>query len=228
MATEYYSLPTINGADTIDGVNAINGLANATDAALRGVANSIPSLDSVNSQLATLSQQVGTATTTANAAASAASSANNNANSALSTANNAQTSVNQISTNLTPTLETGSAQGTTLGFSAGSVAWSIATCEAAHLHIIKVQTFSLQVPASKFASYTQLFNLPEGSYPTDNFRVLAGSLSSTGAYASLEMYVRIETNGAVSLNFHPTGTPSEEHFTFDGTIFIPMFYGFES
>lgn len=42
MATSHYSLPTINGTDTIDGVNAINGLANAVDSALFGVAGSIP------------------------------------------------------------------------------------------------------------------------------------------------------------------------------------------
>lgn len=42
MATSHYSFPTINGTDTIDGVNAINGLANSVDAALFGVAGSIP------------------------------------------------------------------------------------------------------------------------------------------------------------------------------------------
>lgn len=42
MATSHYNLPTINGTDTIDGVNAINGLANSVDAALFGVAGSIP------------------------------------------------------------------------------------------------------------------------------------------------------------------------------------------
>lgn len=42
MATSHYNFPTINGADTIDGVNAINGLANSVDAALFGVAGSIP------------------------------------------------------------------------------------------------------------------------------------------------------------------------------------------
>ena len=34
MATTHYSFPTINGTDTIDGVNAINGLANAVDTPL--------------------------------------------------------------------------------------------------------------------------------------------------------------------------------------------------
>lgn len=42
MATTHYSLPTIVGTDTIDGVNAINGLANATDSALYSVAGQIP------------------------------------------------------------------------------------------------------------------------------------------------------------------------------------------
>ena len=46
MATSHYSLPTINGTDTIDGVNAINGLANAVDTALYQVAGQIaPSYD---------------------------------------------------------------------------------------------------------------------------------------------------------------------------------------
>lgn len=42
MATSHYNFPTINGTDTIDGVNAVNGLANAVDAALFGVAGSVP------------------------------------------------------------------------------------------------------------------------------------------------------------------------------------------
>lgn len=41
MATSHYNFPTINGTDTIDGVNAINGLANSVDAALFGVAGKV-------------------------------------------------------------------------------------------------------------------------------------------------------------------------------------------
>lgn len=44
MATSHYNFPTIVGTDTIDGVNAINGLANAVDTALFTVASSIPSI----------------------------------------------------------------------------------------------------------------------------------------------------------------------------------------
>lgn len=42
MSTSHYNFPTISGTDTIDGVNAINGLANSVDAALFGVAGEIP------------------------------------------------------------------------------------------------------------------------------------------------------------------------------------------
>ena len=42
MATAHYNFPTIVGTDTIDGVNAINGLAQSVDSALFGVAGSIP------------------------------------------------------------------------------------------------------------------------------------------------------------------------------------------
>lgn len=42
MATTHYNFPTIVGTDTIDGVNAINGLANSVDAALFNVAGDIP------------------------------------------------------------------------------------------------------------------------------------------------------------------------------------------
>ena len=42
MATSHYNFPTIHGTDTIDGVNAINGLANSVDAALFVVAGEIP------------------------------------------------------------------------------------------------------------------------------------------------------------------------------------------
>lgn len=42
MATSHYNFPTINGTDTIDGVNAINGLANSVDDAMFGIAGEIP------------------------------------------------------------------------------------------------------------------------------------------------------------------------------------------
>ena len=49
MATTHYSFPTINGTDTIDGVNAINGLANAVDTELYRVAQEGGSAPGTNS-----------------------------------------------------------------------------------------------------------------------------------------------------------------------------------
>lgn len=54
MATTHYSFPTINGTDTIDGVNAINGLANAVDTALYQVeqeGGSAPGANSINTSM---------------------------------------------------------------------------------------------------------------------------------------------------------------------------------
>lgn len=54
MATTHYSFPTINGTDTIDGVNAINGLANAIDTALYQVeqeGGSTPGANSINTSM---------------------------------------------------------------------------------------------------------------------------------------------------------------------------------
>ena len=54
MATTHYSFPTINGTDTIDGVNAINGLANAVDTALYRVeqeGGSAPGTNSITTSM---------------------------------------------------------------------------------------------------------------------------------------------------------------------------------
>ena len=54
MATTHYSFPTINGTDTIDGVNAINGLANAVDTALYQVeqeGGGTPGANSINTTM---------------------------------------------------------------------------------------------------------------------------------------------------------------------------------
>lgn len=88
MATTWYSFPTINGSDTVDAVNAINGLANSVDAALRNVANDIPSLDSINSQLATITQDIQTIKTNLSTTTTNANKALNDSATALSTAQN--------------------------------------------------------------------------------------------------------------------------------------------
>lgn len=80
MATSYYNLPTINGSDTIDGVNAINGLANATDTALHNVAIGIPDTSTIEANLSALTASVTTAQSTATTAQTVAQTANTTAN----------------------------------------------------------------------------------------------------------------------------------------------------
>lgn len=87
MATTHYSFPTINGTDTIDGVNAINGLANAVDTALYQVeqeGGSTPGANSINTSMI----QDGAVTETK--LASAVTSKINQGVSAASTAESAQ------------------------------------------------------------------------------------------------------------------------------------------
>lgn len=87
MATTHYSFPTINGTDTIDGVNAINGLANAVDTALYQVeqeGGGTPGANSINTNMI----QDGAVTETK--LASAVTSKINQGVSAASTAESAQ------------------------------------------------------------------------------------------------------------------------------------------
>lgn len=90
MATTYYNLPTVKGSDTADFVNAINGLATATDAALRNVANDIPNVDTINSQIATINSEITNIKATLATTTSTANTASTTATSALSTAQNVQ------------------------------------------------------------------------------------------------------------------------------------------
>lgn len=96
MATNYYSLPTINGTDTIDCVNAINGLATATDTTLHNIAGDIGDVATLDAKVTNLTTTLNettttanTAYTTANQASSLATTANSTANTALNKANTA-------------------------------------------------------------------------------------------------------------------------------------------
>ena len=86
MATTHYSFPTIVGTDTIDGVNAINGLANAVDAALYNVSQEggLPGANTITTNMI----QDGAVTETK--LASAVTSKINQGVSAASTAESAQ------------------------------------------------------------------------------------------------------------------------------------------
>ena len=93
MATTHYSFPTINGTDTIDGVNAINGLANAVDTALYNVEQEGGGTPGANS-ITTNMIQDGAVTETK--LASAVTSKINQGVSAASTAESALSQIGEI------------------------------------------------------------------------------------------------------------------------------------
>lgn len=109
MATSHYNFPTINGSDAIDGVNAINGLANAVDTALFAVDSAVGGAESDIAQAiadaASASAAATAASTNAAAAQSTAGAAVNTANAANSTAANTASALNTFENmfNLVPT-----------------------------------------------------------------------------------------------------------------------------
>lgn len=98
MATTHYDFPTINGSDAIDGVNAINGLANAVDTALFTVDSA---LGTAESQSAQAISDAAAASTAANAAATNAAAAQSSAQAAINTANAANTTAGNTANALT-------------------------------------------------------------------------------------------------------------------------------
>lgn len=98
MATTHYDFPTINGADAIDGVNAINGLANAVDTALFTVDSALGTAETSIAQAIADAASASTAATAAstNAATAQASAiaAQNSATAAVNTANATATALN--------------------------------------------------------------------------------------------------------------------------------------
>lgn len=90
MATTYYNLPTITPATVANGPDAINGLANATDAALHTVEAMIPE----SADISEISEKADAANVNAQAALNSASAANNTAAQANTTAGAAAATAN--------------------------------------------------------------------------------------------------------------------------------------
>lgn len=90
MATTYYNLPTITPSTVANGPDAINGLANATDAALHQVAASIPE----GGDIQAISELANTANVNAQAALNSATAANSTAAQAAQTAGAAAATAN--------------------------------------------------------------------------------------------------------------------------------------
>lgn len=82
MATQYYNLPTITPSTVANGPDAINGLANATDAAIHSVEAKIPE----STDISEISAKADAASVNAQAALNSATAANNTAAQASQTA----------------------------------------------------------------------------------------------------------------------------------------------
>lgn len=82
MATQYYNLPTITPSTVANGPDAINGLANATDAALHTVEAMIPE----SADISEIEAKADAASVNAQAALNSATAANNTAAQATQTA----------------------------------------------------------------------------------------------------------------------------------------------
>lgn len=107
MATDHFNFPTIVGTDPIDGVNAINGLANAVDTAMYSLSADVieqsSDISNIGQTANNAASNANAATTNATAAQQAAaaaqqtaSAANNTAAAAQRTANSAIMAVNDL------------------------------------------------------------------------------------------------------------------------------------
>lgn len=98
MSTTHYEFPTINGTDAIDGVDAINGLANAVDTALYAVDSTVggqaTDIQTALDNAASASAAATAASTNAAAAQATASAAVNTATAANTTAGNTASALN--------------------------------------------------------------------------------------------------------------------------------------
>lgn len=236
MSTTYYNLPTINGTDTVDGVNAINGLANATDAALRQVANTIPDLSTLNAQVATLTQQVGSAQTTASNAATAASQANTAAQSAQGTASSAMVTASEAAAKLTvkPKLTGFPTHGATEKQTAGTIDSNFVVNELSQMVTVKVYmnnaAFNLAGGNTTIDNpLVTLGTIPEEYRATSAFEQLIFVGGSSAGKGVCLFYMFVDNDGRVGI-YHTNYTTDAVSSFADiyGTGIIAFFYGAET
>lgn len=119
MATTHYDFPTVNGTDAIDGVNAINGLANAVDTALYAVDAAVIAqegdIEEAKTNASSASAAASAASTNATAAQQTATAAQQTATAANQTASSAAAGVNALAAkfNLTNNASVSSGLGIT-------------------------------------------------------------------------------------------------------------------
>ena len=255
MATTHYNFPTITGTDTIDGVNAINGLANAVDAALYGVANDIP--DSYNLPIAgttslggvrgagqisvnpsTGDMSINSGVINSGMIQTGAILGSNIATGAISSTNlNAtlQASIGEGSSALAsisaaPQLHASEAYQPQGYLESGTIYSNYVVNEAAHLISVKASATAAEfnLPNSNTDASNmlcELFTLPVMYRPTSEFSQLL--FVRTGADANpICFFLTVSTNGKVGLTHINYSSTRETSFWGNGILLF--FYGAQS
>lgn len=253
MATTHYNLPTIVGTDTIDGVNAINGLANSVDSALFGVASSIPNEYTLPiAGTTSLGGVRGAGQISVNPTTGDMSIGNNTIrNSMLQaqcvTGSNIQSgtiNTTQLSGSVNTQLSNGTLAYTTISaapvltnapnyspqgnMTSGTIYSNYVVNEAAHMVSIKISgngcTFNL--PASNTDAsnmLAKLFTLPSNCRPASVYSQLIHVRSGSDGQ-TINFFVSVGSNGDVGLT-HVNYSADRSGVGFWGEGIISFFYG---
>lgn len=218
MATTHYSFPTINGTDTIDGVNAINGLANAVDAALYNVEQNeggytLPAattnrLGGVIVGQGLTAQSDGTLSI---GAATQSSLGGVRVGSGLTINGSGVLSVTQQG-GITPAKTDG-----TTTIAGASTQWSVVNVPEMNFQVIHVYVGGMENWQAN-NTYPAFYTLPAGRRPSYNQRYLLM------AGADFAIYLNINTSGACSIQTQGEGT-NDPAGPVIGAVSVPMFYG---
>lgn len=224
MATEHYNFPTINGTDTIDGVNAINGLANSVDAALFGVAGEIPEAyvlpvagttllggvrgsGDISVNATTGDMTINSGTVTAGKLASGAVTADKLLNGAVNTDKvlNGAVTTEKLSSDVAAQVNNGNNSWTQWSAAPITIGSAMTTgCSAyAWGKIVMIQCNGVTLPGNV---KTQIGTLGTQYAPA---KTVTGNATSSSTGATHTGYLQADTEGNVYVNM-TTGNPATE------------------
>lgn len=235
MATTHYNFPTIVGTDTIDGVNAINGLANAVDAALYGVAGDMPeqyelpiagttSLGGVRGA-GQISVNPATGDMSINSGAISSTNLNSSLQASIGEGSSALASISAA-----PQLHASEAYQPQGYLESGTIYSNYVVNEAAHLISVKASATAAEfnLPNSNTDAtnmLAELFTLPVMYRPTSEFSQLI--FVRTGADANpICFFLTVGTSGKVGLTHVNYSSTRETSFWGNGILLF--FYGAQS
>lgn len=253
MATSHYNFPTINGTDTIDGVNAVNGLANAVDAALFGIAGDVPeqyalpiagttslggvrgagqiSVDPSTGDMAVVSNTIANSMLQAQCVSSSNVQSGSIGTAQLSGEVNTQLSNGSLAYTTVSARPVASSQpnyGAQGSMTSGVVYSNYVASEAAHMVSIKVSsvgaTFNLPVTnTDETKMLAKLFTLPSSCRPSSVYSQLIHVVTGTDGKA-INFFVTVNVNGDVGLT-HVNYSSQRNDVGFWGAGVISFFYG---